>query len=195
MPSSAGPCALLRQQDGREWLEVRDAEDRVLFELDTRTGRAVVRAPSGNLSLEAPGGDIELVAGGAVRCRGERVELRTTDDGAALRLGRELAELTAKQLTLGAERASVLVTETKLVGARFAATLHDAKVTAHRIETVADRLLERARAVFRRTDELHQLEAGRTRTVVREGHVVKAGHAILQAAEEVTIDGQRINLG
>jgi hypothetical protein len=195
LASASGAAAVLRGGEGEERLEVRDANDRVLFELDTVTGRAVVRAPSGNLALEAPDGDIELIARGAVRCRGQRVELRAEADGAALTLGRDLAELTARGITVAAARADLLLAETKLVGARVAAHMRDAKLVAERVETAAERLFERARNVYRKVEELHQLEAGRTRTVVREGHVVKAGHAILQATEEVSIDGERIHLG
>ncbi|MBM4360662.1 MAG: DUF3540 domain-containing protein [Deltaproteobacteria bacterium] len=193
--SEGGPSAVLHGDGAEERLEIRDAHDRVLFELDTVTGRALVRAPSGNLTLEAPEGDIELVAGKTVRCRGERVELRAERDGAALVLGRELAELTARGFTVAAARAELLFAETKLVGARVAAHLHDARLVAERVETTTERLFERARSVFRKVEELHQLEAGRTRTLVREGHIVKAGHAILKATEEVTIDGERIHLG
>jgi hypothetical protein len=195
LATRSGASAVLVESAEAERLEIRDASDRVLFELDVRTGRAIVRAPSGNLSLEAPDGDIELVARGSVRCRGETIEFAAEGDGATLVLGREVGRLTAKGLTLAAERADVLFGEARYVGARLDATLHETKLAAKRIERVAERLFERARTVFRKTEELDQLEAGRTRTIVEEGHLVRAGHASLVAKEEVTIDGERIHLG
>jgi hypothetical protein len=166
--AARGANARVAWRDGHELLEVRDADQRVLFELDTVTGKARVFSPSGTLSLEAPEGDIELVAGGKVRARGEVVELTGGKDGAAsLLLGDKLARLSAKGLVLAAER----------------------------IDSAAERILERARNVYRQVEDLHQLRAKRTRTLVEEGHVVRAGHASLEATEEVRIDGSRIDLG
>lgn len=195
LSAEGGACAVVVGSSGSERIEVRDHEDQVLFELDTVTGRAIVRQPKGSLSLEAPEGDIELRAGGSVRCRGERVELEAGGRGAALVLAEDCAKLTAKGLTFAAERASAVIGEVRHVGARFEATLQESKLAAKRIERVAESLFERARNAFRTTEELEQLEAGRVRTVVEGAHVVRAGHAHLLADEEVTIDGSRINLG
>ncbi|MBM4373796.1 MAG: DUF3540 domain-containing protein [Deltaproteobacteria bacterium] len=163
-----GASARVAWRSGHELIEVRDAEQRVLFELDTVTGKARVFAPTGTLSLEAPHGDIELVAGGKVRARGEVVELAGGRDGtSSLMLGDRLARLSAKGLVFAAER----------------------------IESAAERILERARNAYRHVEDLHQLRAKRTRTLVEEGHVVRAGHASLEATEEVRIDGSRIDLG
>lgn len=168
LEAEGGACARISRRDGHELLEVRDADERVLFELDTKTGKARVMMPGGSLSLEAPDGDIELVAKGSVRARGQRIELSGGSDAkASLLLGDRIAQLSAKGLVFAAER----------------------------IESAAERLVERARNVYRQVEELHQLRAKRTRTLVEEGHVVRAGHASLEATEEVRIDGSRINLG
>ncbi len=166
--SRHGPSARLATKDGRECIEVRDASSRLVFELDTVTGKATVLAPRGNLSFAALDGDIEFVAKGTVRVRGERVEISGGKElPASIVLGEKLATLSAHGIVLVAER----------------------------LESAATRIFERARNVYRQVEELHQLRATRVRTVVTEGHHLRAGHIAIEADEEVRIDGTRINLG
>lgn len=157
-----GASVAIAQRDGAERIEVRDAQQRLVFELDPATGRTVLSVPAGDLAIRAAG-DVDIHAGGTVRCRGdERVALEggARDRRSTLTLGSGLAELVAS-----------------------------------RVETVADRLFEKARSVFRRVEDLHQLRAGRSRTVVTDGFHVKSGHAVLECDEEMKIDGKTIHLG
>ncbi len=168
LESVRGPSASLSETNGRERLQVRDAEERVLFELDTLTGKATVMAPRGGLSFAAPDGDIEFLAKGSVRFRAERIELVAGQAApASLVLGEKLLTLSARGVVLVAER----------------------------LESTATRIFETARNVYRQVEELHQLRAARIRTVASEGHHLRAGHVAIEADEEVRIDGARIHLG
>lgn len=158
----AGASVGIAESEGRERIEVRDGEGRLVFELDPVTGRTVVTVPRGDLVLQAAG-DVKIAAGGAVRCRGA--------EGIALEAGR------------GDQRSRL----------RLAAGL--AELVAGRVETVADRLFEKARSVFRQVEDLHQLRAGRARTVVADGFHLKSGHAVLECDDEMKIDGKTIHLG
>ncbi len=194
LATAAGPSAAVIGQGGSERIEVRDAAGRPLFELDTATGRAVVMAPAGDLTLAAPPGDIELSARGSIRLRGEKsVELAA--EGASLTLERDAARLSARAMAFAAERAELLFGEASYLGARLGAKLTEAKVAAERLETAAGTLFERAKSAFRTVDDLSQLRAGRTRTLVTDGHHLKAGHVLVDADEEVKLDGKRIQLG
>jgi hypothetical protein len=70
-----------------------------------------------------------------------------------------------------------------------------AELVATRVETVADRVFERARSVFRQVDDLYQVRTGRSRTVVKGGFTVESGHASIEAEQEMKIDGKTIHLG
>jgi hypothetical protein len=157
-----GASVAIALRDGGERIEVRDAQQRLVFELDPATGRTVLSVPTGDLAIRAAG-DVDIQAGGTVRCLGdERVVLQagSRDRRSSLTLGAGLAELVAS-----------------------------------RVETVADRLFEKARSAFRQVEDLHQLRAGRSRTVVSDGFHVKSGHAVLECDEEMKIDGKTIHLG
>ncbi len=160
--SRTGASIAIAERDGGERIEVRDVGGRLVFELDPVTGRTVVTVPQGDLVLSA-GGNVEIAAGGTVRCRG--TEGVTLETGAGARRTR---------LSLAAGLAEIV---------------------ASRVETVADRLFEKARSVFREVDDLHQLRAGRSRTVVKDGLHQKSGYAVLECDEEMKIDGKTIHLG
>ena len=65
-----GACALLTRRDGEEAIEVRDTNDRVIFEYRPGSGKATLSMPSGDLALQAPDGNIELISGKEIKCRG-----------------------------------------------------------------------------------------------------------------------------
>lgn len=193
--SRTGASATLHEDDASSRIEVRDASARLVFELDLASGRAVLHAP-GDLKLAA-GGDVEIAAAGAVRCRGREVEISTGDGpGAArLELGASAVRLTSRLLRMVAGKADLALGDVGYEGERLAAKLGEATVVASRLETAADRVFERARNVFRSVEDLHQLTAGRVRDVVRGGWQIRAGHAALDAEQDVKIDGKSIHLG
>jgi len=157
-----GFSAVISERDGDERIEVRDATSRLVFELDPQTGRMMLSPTASDLALCA-GGNVDIVAGGTLRCRGAEKVLLETGEGeerAALSLRKSLLELSSRTL-------------------RVAAT----------------RLFEHAKTAYRRVDELHQLKAGRTRTLVDGGHDIRAGHASMTAREELKLDGTTIHLG
>ena len=160
--SRAGATVTIAKRDGVERIEVRDAQARLVFELDPATGRTVVSVPAGDLAIAAAG-NVDIVAGGTLRCRG--------------------AERVAFEAGAGERRA------------RFVLSAALAELVASRIETVADRIFQRARSVFRQVEDLDQLRAGRSRAVVKDGFYVESGHTSIESAEEVKIDGKTIHLG
>jgi hypothetical protein len=169
LETRAGAVVSIVEREGEERIEVRDAREKLLIEIDPATGRATVTVP-GDLCFAAPNGDIDLTAGGAVRLRGKKLELEAVEGRVGIR-----------DLHVG--------------GVTLQARLDQAKLEVGRLETVADRVFERARSVFRQAEDLYQLKAGRLRELVKGGYAVRAGHASLVADDEVKIDGKQINLG
>lgn len=66
---------------------------------------------------------------------------------------------------------------------------------ARRLETNADTVVAKATNVYESVEELSQLQAGRTRTVVRGTCLLKARDAFLKAESDFKIDGTQIHLG
>lgn len=193
-----GVSARIAVVEGRERLEIRDADDRLLVSVDPSTGGMVLSSPRGPFAIRSEAGDIELQASGAVRVAGgERVELRGGhgDDAATFSLEGALSKLTSDAIDVTARRARAGIADVKLAARTLASRIEDARHEYGRVETVAERVVERAKTAMRRVEELSELAAGRIRSVATGGMTLRAGHASLEADDEVRIDGKHINLG
>jgi hypothetical protein len=82
-----------------------------------------------------------------------------------------------------------------LAGKGFQLKSPEVKITAGKLELVARRVLERFENAARWVKQTLQLRAGRVRTDVEKEYQVRAGRIIERAREDVTIDGNKINLG
>lgn len=187
--AKSGACVAIVEEDGRERIEVRDAKARLVLEIDPVTGKTTVVAP-GDLALRA-GGDLELEAKGAVRVKaGDIVELEAGDGAAktSFSVGGAIAKLSARVLAVSAE-------ETRYVGEILRAKIDDTWLELSRVESAAERVIERAKNVFREVEDLCQTKAGRSRTVIEGGAFFRAHHASIEAEDEMRIDGSSINLG
>ncbi|MFO0550882.1 MAG: DUF3540 domain-containing protein [Polyangiaceae bacterium] len=198
LATRSGATAVVVDTSNEERIEVRDAARRLVFELDLVRNKAILTMPEGDLSVRAPKGNLELSAGGAVRVHaGRAVELESGQgsERARLELRSAAAKLTADALSLTAATAELALDHVAHAGTTLVARVADVTLEATRLETVAVRLFERARAAFRRVEDLHQIKAGRTRTIVEGAHVVRAGHTSIESREETKIDGSEILLG
>jgi hypothetical protein len=190
----SGASAVSIDRDGDERIEVRDREARLLFAYDPDIGRGTLSMPEGDLSLEAPRGSIELVSAGPIRCKSE-ASVSISAGSSSLELGRSAAKISSHELELRSRRADILFGEATYRGERFSAAVEQAKVVTRKLETVAGWVFARARSVFRKVDDVDQLEAGRTRTLVQGSHTVRAACAAIEAERDVKIDGSSIHLG
>ncbi len=163
---------------------------------DPVTG-ATKLSSEGSLIVESSNGDVEL-KGKSARVRATetlQLDAGVGQERSTFTLGGALASLSAKAMKLTAKQADVGIATVSYVGAELRSKLDDAKLTVSRLETAAEQIFERSKEVFRTVDELHQLKAGRARTVVKGGYFVRSGHATIEAAEDMKIDGKQINLG
>jgi hypothetical protein len=194
LTTRSGASVAVTSAGGLERIEVRDPEDRLLFAYQPETGQGTLSMPKGNLALHAPEGDIELVSGGSVRCQGGK-GVALSAGTSSMTLGRTDVSLSSDQLKLASASAQILFAEASYHGVRFSATVEHARLIVKKLESVVVWLFERARSVFRRVEDLHQLEAGRTRTVVQGTHFVKGKRTVIEAEDDVKLDGRRIHLG
>lgn len=169
--SKDGSSAEIREADGRELIRISDSAGHLLFEYAPATGRAVLSVPVGNLVLAAPRGDVEIEAGGSVRMVGKR------------------------DLTFSGERGSFAFGETTLSTLKLSATIESARAVFGRAETIATQIVQRAKRVFRRVEDVDELTAGRSRSIIAGTYSLKSERAVLHADDDVKIDGKRIHLG
>lgn len=192
--AKSGAHAELVVVDGREQLELRDSASRLLLRHDSESGRTTLICERGDLAFSAPEGDIELSAGGEVRVQGEG-GVQVSGGSARFSLRGALAKLSSGALDVSTQRADLGVRDLAYAGERLRARLADSKLVVERVETVASQLTERCKEALREVEGLSQLRAGRVRSLIKEALFVRAGHASIEAEEEIKIDGQRVHLG
>ena len=202
-----GASASLEQRPTGEVLCVRDGHDAILFEYDAAAGTGTLRMPAGDLRLEAPHGNIQLLAGKGVQCTAAgpvalcsataaSVTVRTPGAGTSgLHLSGDHATLASDHLAVGARRAELQLAETRLYGRTFEVGLERAAVVLDKLESTIETAIEHLGNAFCTVKELYQIRAGRQRTVVEGGIRTEAGHVVMRARQDVLIDGERINLG
>jgi len=200
--ASNGVAAQVVKAANGERIEVRDADANLVFEYDVESGRTVLSVPAGDLELRAPSGNIDLVAGKALRCRAEdEIALgagtdRTEKDGhPGLRIDSRSADLKAETLRVAAARGEFAVADAVYAGRQLSAKLERAKVVLDRIETVARNIVGRARNVYQFVESLNQTKAGRMRTLVDGAYHLKGETVTAKAERTMKIDGEKINLG
>jgi hypothetical protein len=170
--------AVVDAEDG-ERIQIRDKTNSMLLSIDPATGLVTISSERGNLALAAPGGDIELHARGALRFRGEK----------------DVAIDAGESLQISSKRAAIALTDATYAGTRLRTKVSDVKNVVERLETVTERLFEKAKAAYRQVEELSQLRAGRVRTLVRGSYLVRGETTSIEARDDVKIDGKHIHLG
>lgn len=203
--ASDGSTARHRFRDGEEVLELRDAGGRVLFEYRPDTGLATVHQPTGDLRLAAPG-DIQLAAGRRLQVVGtEALDLRSAgrlcvesaaEEGAGrLTLHGSRAELCGEDLSLVGRRAALRAERVDATGESACARFERTSLVSRALEVTAERVLQRAKTVHQRVEDLLDVTVRRARHVVRETLRTRTGRFDLIARERVRIDGEKIHLG
>jgi hypothetical protein len=78
---------------------------------------------------------------------------------------------------------------------KIALKANEVECTAGRIELRADRIIERARDVYREVEDLLQTRVGRARTIARAAYHLFANRVTVAAEEDAALDGKRVLLG
>lgn len=202
-----GARAEIVERDGEERLQVRSPQGAVIFEYDPTTGKSTLSVPSGDLALCVPGGNIDLVAGKDIRCfaagevaiagaSGASVGARAPGAApAGLRVDPGHVKLHGEGLSVAAARADLRIAEGRYLGSSLSATIDKAQLAFDRLETVAHRVIARARDLYQSVQDLHDMRSGRMRVLVEEALDMKGGSTTIQADGDVRIDGEKINLG
>lgn len=200
-----GAAASIAEREGHEVVTVHDRAGRVLFEYDADTGRGSLVA-AGGLSLQAPDGDIDLVAGGAIRgwaageisltsASGASIGARAGDRKAGIRVSPERVTVAGEEIAVGAEKGDLRVGDARYHGRVLTSVIERVHTTAGKLESIAGRVIARADDLFQEVRALHELRAGRLRALVDGAIEMRGDEVRVDAREDVSIDGKRIQLG
>ena len=121
--------------------------------------------------LGAPDGDLEL--------RAPRGKVRV---------------VAAEGIELSTPSVRAKVGEARVEGKTLELSFERIKTAAAVVETVAGRILERARDAYRETEGLSQTRAGRLRLVAEKTVSMLGQRAVVKAREDVKVKGEKVYL-
>ncbi len=129
------------------------------------------RPAEGVTVISVPRGDLEIRAPtGSIRLQaGQRVEV-------------------------AAKEADVKVGEARVTARQVTSTIDRVRQAVGVLETRADRVIERARNVYREVEELSQTRAGRIKLIAEKTVHVLGKHTLFKAREDVKIKGEKVYL-
>jgi hypothetical protein len=149
----------------------------ILCVLEKKPGQGNVMSLMGNLSFQIREGDLSINA-----------------DGVEIAGSRKIS-LDAPELGVNAGQARIAVSRLGYIGKIFEGACEKIHLTAHVLDSVVERLTQRAKSSFRWVTEMEQVQAGRIRTVVAETWSVISRKAEVKAKDRVKIKGEKIDLG
>jgi hypothetical protein len=189
-------------------VRVRDRQGALVFEFDPETGRAVLHVPVGDLSLSVPAGAVTVAARDGVRVETPgRVSLSGAagvqltappSEGAAgssVVLDARGTAVATHRLDARAQVAELNVGEGRVVARTLHTAVEHARQVAGVVELQAQRVIERAKNVYRDVEDLAQTRAGRVRVVAQQTFHLLGKRAFLKAEEDMKIRGEKIHLG
>jgi len=206
--SKQGAYAQTVNVQGKESIQIKDVDDNLVFEYDTKQQRATLSIAKGDLCLNAPDGEIQFFSSKGINCRSlgdvqlesqSKIKLHVPSASAkpnsSLQLGTQRASLTAQTCDIETKQANLRFEHTMVEGESLTSTLARSKLIIGRLETVAQRVFQRAVNSFSRIENLQQTQVGKIRTLVTEDYYLKAQNTDIHAEKDVKINGNKIHLG
>ncbi len=205
--SASGAKAILNDENEREILAIEDKHGHVIFEYDTATAKSKVYAPTGDLSFNAPNGNVEINSGQQITLRSigsvtlesltaAQISVSSPDNKrSSVNITENGILLSSEKLGLNAQKANFNINKAHYNGSLFKASLRNSKLMIGKIETTASRVIGRFKNVYKQVEELHQTRAKRIRTLVDDEYQLRSQNCNINAEKTVKIDGEKIHLG
>jgi len=196
------------QPDDDGVVRVRDRRGQLVFEFDPDTGRAVLHVAAGDLTLSVPAGAVTVEARDGFRVATDgRVELSGAEGvrltappsegvaGSSVVLDARGTAVATHRLDARAQVAELNVGEGRVVARSLHTAVEHARQVAGVVELEANRVIERAKNVYREVEDLAQTRAGRIRVVALNTFHLLGKRTFLKAEEDMKIRGEKIHLG
>jgi len=203
-----GASAAVVGSPGTEKLEVRSKAGDLVIEYDSETGKTLVNATAGDLEFVTRNGNIDFSSGQNIRFSSkQRIEMRSVFGirlATTNAIGKLLSNLTlhpgklrmtSSEMVIEAQKSELRIVETKYVGTRFSSTIAHARLVTGKLETLTNDVVQKAKNIYTRVEELTQLTTKRMRTLVDSTYHLKSQKAFFKAEEDFKVNAERIHLG
>lgn len=205
--TALGSVAQKKNINGHEVLSIEDEQGHLLFEYDAVTKKSKLYAAQGDLSLTALQGNIELISGKNIQCTSlggitldsaTATQLRVSSPDknySSVNLTEKGILLSGKRMGMKADKGEFRIKDSVYEGNNVKCVFDRSRLFVGKIETVASRIFERVKNVYRQVDELQQTKAGRVRTLVDGAYQLKSETSYIESTKTVKIDAEKIHLG
>lgn len=165
-----------------------EAGDRVLCALegDSVYVLAVLEGTTTSTRVAVPG-ELDIVA------QGGRMSLRSPD--AVNVQGGSAISMTSPKLEMRAASGSIAIDQLMFLGKRVMAEAGKVVVAARELDTLADRVVQRAKRVFRFVEDVDQTQAGTVDIRANSLLGLRGENAIVSARVMTKVDADQIHLG
>jgi hypothetical protein len=150
----------------------------ILAVLEGAEGAASRLVATGDLEIYVPNGRVSLTSG-------EGIDLTA----------REEISVASKSFDLHAVDVGAVFKRMTLIGARLQADLESVKAIAGAIDSVVERITQRAKRVYRFVEEFDQLRAEHIDYSANKNASVRGENTVMTAQECVKIDGEQVHIG
>ena len=178
-----------------------------MFQYDPNTGTAKITPEAENISFEAPNGNIDFNASQYIRFAGDRIDLNGRA-GIGMSVGEVYERLRAAfslkpgqlrisgpNLQISTRRTDFFANEVRSHIKHFSGQITNVRLIAEKLETIVGSIIERAKNVYRLTENLSHHRAGRIRMLIDTSFHLKSKNSILKSEEKVKVDAEKIHLG
>jgi len=175
----AASCLLLPRRNDRVLVAIEDGgEAYVLAVLEQGDPASSELELHGDTTLNAVSGRLRVASK-------EGVDIVSPKD----------VSVTAHGFKLRAAAASLLVDTLEHFGSRVLADVQQLRAKAATIDTVAERVSQRAKRVYRTVEDLEQVRVGQLDISAKHNLRLHAKNALLTALSLVKVDGEQIHMG
>ncbi len=179
MPAERTADCLLVPETGDRVLLVWDGPDEVFIMSVLKRG-----APDSPAMLDVRG-DATLQSSGHLNLAAEDVNIG----------GVEGVSVMTKRFDLSSLEAEARFDRFLFQGDLVSGRVRTLKTMAVRLETTAERIMERCRRYYRRVDDFEDVRAGRIRLWVRDLFAVKSKSTAIKSEDRIKLDADKILLG
>jgi len=204
---SDGAYASLEKTPDGEKLCFFSKSNALMFQYDASNATARISTEAENISFQAPKGSIDFNAARNIRFTGEQIDLRG-NSGIGISVGEVFdrlksafnlkpgqLQISGHRLRVSTKRTDFYAEEIRSHIKNFSSQIKNFRLTAEKLETVAGSIVEKAKNVYRSTENLSQHRAGRIRMLIDKSFHLNSKTAVLKSKEKVKVDAEKIHLG
>jgi len=191
----------------KQKLQVFSHKHALVFEYNAEQNKARVNMESGNLEFITRNGDIAFKSSQNIRLEGHSIALQSCSD-VRLKiinaLGRILSSSTVQprkmklqtsELRVTSQHGAFQIEKTEYSGQTVRGQISHVKLITHKIETLAQNVIAKAKNIYKTVEGLTQLQTGRLRTLINSTYHMKSKNAYMNSDEDFKVKADKIHLG